>query len=175
MHYKSLLLAVSMTLSSYMPAWSTTIAFDGKTLACDSQSTSGHTKFQSAAPKIAYSPARHATIAAAGDVAFTAPVKKFFLATTKPLSEFVPTKLALAKSDEWLILVINDDGEAFLYNHSLEDPTPIPAPFAFGSGEEFALAIMTFGGTAKDAIRVAEELDLYTGGVIRVLAIPGKK
>jgi ATP-dependent protease HslVU (ClpYQ) peptidase subunit len=159
-------------LVSGTAAFSTTIAWDGTQLACDSQTTSGHTKIKSPVAKIAYSPTRHATIAAAGDVAFTAPLKKYFLNTDKPLDEYKPSSLAMAHAEEWVILVINDDGSAFFYNHSMQDPTPVPPPFSFGTGEDFALAIMTYGGPAEDAIKVAEILDLYTGGKIVVLQAP---
>ena len=88
----------------------------------------------------------------------------------KPLSEY---KFAHPVSpDSFAILIIYDDGVSEYYLTNLTDPTPINAPFAFGSGEDFAMAAMLCGKTAAEAIEVAEQLDLYTGGHITILQAP---
>jgi ATP-dependent protease HslVU (ClpYQ) peptidase subunit len=164
------LAVLSAFLLSGSAAFCTTICWDGQSIACDSQSTGGHTKYHSTVPKIQYSKTRHATIAAAGDVAATAPIKKFFMTTDKPLSEYkIP---ASVKPDSFQLLIIYDDGVAETYPGNLTDPTPISAPFAFGSGEDFAMAAMLCGKSAEEAIEVAKQLDLYSGGRVVVLAAP---
>ena len=157
------LAVLSAFLLSGSAAFCTTIAWSGTEIASDSQSTGGHTRYHSTIPKIQYSKTRHATIAAAGDVAATAPIKKFFMTTDKPLSEYkIP---ASVKPDSFQLVVIYDDGVAETYLGSLTEPTPISAPFAFGSGEDFAK-------TAAEAIEIAKQLDVYTGGKVTVLAAP---
>lgn len=154
-------------------ALSTTIAWSGTQIAADSQSTGGHTRYNSAGSKILYSKTRHATIAAAGDVAATAPIKKFFMHTDKPLSEYkIPETV---KQDSFQIVIIYDDGTAETYLGNLHEPTPISAPFAMGSGEDFAMAAMLCGKTAVEAIEIAKQLDVYTGGKVIELTAPAAK
>ena len=52
------------------------------------------------------------------------------------------------------------------------DHLPLDRPDACGSGASFALAAMDCGLSAEDAVKVAANRDLYTGGVIRVFEIP---
>jgi ATP-dependent protease HslVU (ClpYQ) peptidase subunit len=156
------------------PAFATTVSWDGSTIATDSCSVSGHTKFKSAVPKVVRSEARHAALAAAGAVAVTAPLKQYFLNTTKPLSEYKLPPIANDPNCSWEILVVNDDGTAFIYTHDMATPEPIAAPFAMGSGEDFAMAILVAGGTAEEAVKIAEELDLYTAGQVKILEAPKK-
>lgn len=163
-------LGVLVALVIGTPGLATTIAWSGTEIAADSQSTGSHTKYHSAVPKIMYSKTRHATIAAAGDVAVTAPIKKFFMSTDKPLSEY---QLPVTAGDgSFAVLVIYDDGSAEIYLTNLTAPTPVEAPFAVGSGEDFAMAAMLCGKTAKEAVEVAEQLDLFTGGRVVVLPAP---
>lgn len=42
---------------------------------------------------------------------------------------------------------------------------------AIGSGEEYAIGAMDFGASAKDAVKVAMNRDIYTGGRIRTFVI----
>jgi hypothetical protein len=171
-HLKGFLLLFSfISIGNFLlPAYCTTIAWSGTELACDSQSTGSHTKYHSAVPKIMYSKTRHATIAAAGDVSVTAPIKKFFMSTDKPLSEYkIP---ATARDGSFGILIIYDDGTAEIYLANLTDPAPVDAPFALGSGEDFAMAAMLCGKTAAEAVEIAKQLDLYTGGHVSVLQAP---
>lgn len=169
------LIGVVLTLMLAPPCSATTIAWDGVNLAADSQSTSGHTKFKSAVPKIVRSDARHASMACAGAVAVTVDIKKFFLTSIKPLSEYQLPEAALKADGVFACLVVFDDGSALYYTHRMDDPEPVPAPFAFGTGEDFAMAIMTSGGTAEAAVEVAKQLDLYTGGAVKVVKAPATK
>jgi hypothetical protein len=62
-------------------------------------------------------------------------------------------------------------GQAYSVDTSLF-PDRIVHPFyAIGSGWKFALAAMHLGLSAPEAVKFASELDVYTGGVIRVLNV----
>lgn len=47
--------------------------------------------------------------------------------------------------------------------------------WALGSGKEFALSAMVMGKSAKEAVKHACKLDVYSGGKIRVLKVRDKK
>lgn len=44
---------------------------------------------------------------------------------------------------------------------------------AFGTGEQFAIAAMDMGHTAKEAVAYASTRCIYTGGEIRIFSLPG--
>lgn len=49
--------------------------------------------------------------------------------------------------------------------------TPAEGFTAIGSGADYALAAMYLGKNAKQAVQVASELDIYTGGTIKVVTV----
>jgi len=171
----TLILIYLLTVS---PALSTTCAWDGKTLATDSQMTKGHSRIM-CSNKFVRSDARHAVLAGAGDVRTLDKIKKFFLENTRPISELKlgvindpDMPLPFKRGADFAILIIPDSGSALYYEGELKDPVVIEAPFAFGTGEEYAMAAMAQGQTASQAIEVAEKLDIYTGGPIHTIQAP---
>lgn len=163
---------VLLSLLLATPCFATTIAWDGKTLACDSQRSGGHLKIF-VGNKMVRSEKRHAVMAGGGEVRITAKIKKFFVETEQPLSECpLPEKM---DPDSFAVLVIYDNGEAEFYQGDLVRAEVIEAPFAFGTGGEFALTVMHLGKSAEQAVKVAEEMDLFTGGAVHVIAAPAKK
>lgn len=60
-------------------------------------------------------------------------------------------------------LTVSDDGVVNKYKMQHND--------ARGSGEQFALAAMDFGCSAKDAVKYTMTRDIYTGGKIRVIKV----
>lgn len=167
-----ILVSLCAFLLSITSCGATTICWSGTEIAADSQSTSGHLKYKSASPKLVRSDKRHATLAAAGMVMITNPIKKYFLETDKPLSEYELPEIALKTEGSFALFIVYDDGTAEYYTHLMTDPQPVVAPFAMGSGEEIALAALVCGKTAAEAIEIAKELDLYTGGKVHVLTAP---
>jgi ATP-dependent protease HslVU (ClpYQ) peptidase subunit len=169
MHLKSLILA-SLMLFIALPGNCTTVAWDGTTLASDSQMTAGHRKLMGGA-KFIRSDKRHATIALAGDVDMIKKLKDYFMSNEKPLAEMkIPANST--PDPRFQMLFIPDQGEVLFYDDDLDNPVPMPAPFAFGSGGDFALAAMIMGSSAPDAIEVAKELDVYTGGRTHSITAP---
>lgn len=71
-------------------------------------------------------------------------------------------------------LCVNKKGETIFYEHRLY-PYSIDAPFyAIGSGSAYALGAMAAGKSAAEAVRIAAQFDLATGGTVRTLSW-GKK
>lgn len=78
--------------------------------------------------------------------------------------KFMPT--------DFEILVVTPAGEVFLAFDNLAFTGPIRAEFyAIGGGKDLALGAMAMGASADKAVEVACELDTWTRGPIRVLAL----
>lgn len=147
-----------------LPAYSTTVAYDGISLAADSQMTQGHRKLMTKS-KIYYSSQRNQYIAAAGAVDVLTPVVDFFMKDTKPMTD---CKIA----GEFQVLIVDGaTNTAKFYDHDMVSPIEVQAPFTFGSGDDFALAALICGKSAEEAIEVAEQLDIYSGGHINVMRV----
>lgn len=165
---KTLGILVSFLIS--IPAClATTIAWSGTELACDSQMTRGHSKLWTS-HKIRRSDKRQATIAAAGDVYLIKKVMDQFMNTDQPMEDVKLKRLDPASGFQ--ALIIYDNGKALFYDDDMENPIEIEAPFSFGSGADFALAALTEGKTAEQAIDLAKQLDIFTGGGVRVFKAP---
>jgi hypothetical protein len=163
-------LVIILSLFMVLPCMATTICWDGKTLATDSQRTGGIHRKILGNNKMVRSEKRHAVMAAAGEVRVTRGIKKFFLESELPLTTYqLPEGV---DPDSYECLVVYDDGHAELYTGDMKHPDAVDAPFAFGSGEDFAFAALHLGKNAEDAIKVAEDLDLYTGGPIFAIKAP---
>ena len=136
------------------PALATTIAYDGKTVAFDSQRTCGHYKTWTNAKVTRI---RGALVGCAGDVA---EIMKFKAWYANPLLPFPGTK-------EIEVLVVEPNGKVYTYG---DNPTKIEisAPCAIGSGGSIALGAIVAGKTAKEAVEIAATQDIYTGGTIWV-------
>ena len=69
------------------------------------------------------------------------------------------------------ILVVNPDGRLIRYERT-PHPIEIKSPFyAQGSGRDYALMAMHLGRSAPEAVKLASELDPYTGGGVDTLAL----
>lgn len=80
------------------------------------------------------------------------------------LSGVVSERPIVGDKDDFRGLLITPTGA-----YGLEErltPFSVPAPYAIGSGRDFALAAMALGKTAKEAVELACKLDLYTGGTV---------
>lgn len=72
--------------------------------------------------------------------------------------------------------VIGDDPgpQAFANIHKCPYPEPLTFPSAIGSGRKYALGALLAGADLATAVGIAAQLDVYTGGEIRVTDIPEK-
>ncbi len=71
---------------------------------------------------------------------------------------------------DYSAVVIALDGSARCYE-DCEDYWEVGAPFARGSGESIALAAMHCGKTAEEAVELATRLDIYSGGPVTTLQL----
>ena len=168
-----IILVLILSFFSISVVRATTVCWDGKNLACDSQMTAGHRKLK-CKTKFYRNEGRHAVLAAGGSVEAIEKVVHYWLSCTAPLSE---AKLDIeinhmSPMATFALLVISDDGKALAYEDDLKSPITVEAPYAFGTGGDFALAAMALGASAAEAVKVAEELDIYTGGTVHVIKAP---
>lgn len=136
----------------------TSIAFDGKTLASDSQVTSGGTR-AGTLQKV-----YHLKKSRVGEclVGFAGEASKLigFLQYLEKLRKEPPsgTYDAVVIVKENSTIRGYDDGEEYVL---------LTAPVAIGSGGDFALAALHMGYSAVEAVRLAIKLDIYSGGDIQ--------
>lgn len=67
-------------------------------------------------------------------------------------------------------LVLHPDGRLMYHTDSDPDGTPTGIPNAIGTGCEIAIGAMLAGFSPEEAVTVAAERDVYTGGKITVLS-----
>lgn len=133
----------------------TTIAWDGKLLAADTQLTVDNIK--TVVRKILTVDPLGWVWAAAGEVDKEVEVLQF-LKGEGP--EPAPKRLR-----EFEAICIDKEGKVFLYQEAVH-PIPISSFIAIGSGGKIAMAAMHLGLDAKAAVGVASELDVNTNKYI---------
>lgn len=133
----------------------TTIAFDGKTLAADKMaSCNGVSRTVTKLFRVGA-----ALVAGSGDADHVAEMVAWLKAGADPATFPAPQRT----SDYADMLMIGPDGSIWKYERT---PYPIrfeDKHFACGSGRDFALAALTLGCDARDAVAVACQLDLNSG------------
>lgn len=142
------------------------IAWDGKIIAADSQSTAAGAR----------SMARKLERMDNGDiVGFTGDLAKGVLLLhlwKTGLLAMTPDAMhssawpAFQRTDDWCRLIVFREGELFFFE---QEPIAIPvyAPYvAFGSGRDFALGAMAVGADAVDAVAAACKHSVECGGAI---------
>lgn len=73
-------------------------------------------------------------------------------------------------SEAFSMILVNKDGTIF-YGGDMP-PVVVPRAFeAIGTGAKFATGSMAYGAGAKKAVRIAAELDAFTGGEIMFLTL----
>lgn len=135
----------------------TTIAWDGKTLAGDAQSTGDYIRpIQSR--KI------HRVGGALIGCAGLSTEGRTFVEWYKDRSKDAP------KLDEDFIAIVIEDGEASYWDEKLT-PLPMGTPAAIGSGNGYAMGAMMAGSSAERAVEIASKLDIYTNADIETLKV----
>ena len=134
----------------------TTVAWDGKTLATDSQQTTTFI-MTAGVEKLMRIPDGPA-FASCGKYSDRVSLARW-------LSGASPEK---PKIEEGFLAVVIDGGEAILYDNNLV-PMEIRPPFACGSGQEFAMGAMLAGADARQAVKIAIELDPNSGGDVQAI------
>lgn len=141
----------------------TTVAFDGRTLACDSMLTSNNT-ITGHEPKMVHVKG-YGAVAMAGSINCLIPVAKEIFNGT-----FDQTKIALSNAEEgdnsFYALYLNKDGICVEWANGVH-PRQQNSPYAIGSGSPFALSVMNcFGIKSKTAVETAIKMDCYSGGQV---------
>lgn len=72
-------------------------------------------------------------------------------------------KPILSKDDSFDGILIKPDGTAWMLNKNLHPVAIESQCFATGSGRDFALLAMHLGKTAREAVDLAAEMDVWTG------------
>ncbi|MBJ8796719.1 hypothetical protein I5398_11830 [Citrobacter freundii] len=155
----------------------TTIAWDGKTLAADSQSTSGSMISSLRERKIYHPPIPTAwklngqdvrAIGVSGDCGSE-------LVLIDCLKEGMTYKAEMPEVYGFTAMVITDDRQCYLIfkSEGKKQATVClqPNQYAIGSGNEIARTAMALGKTAQEAVQVACELDVYSGGDVVTFTI----
>jgi len=140
----------------------TTIAYDGKIIAGDGRITAGATIIGGDCKKLLYvqTTAHRCIVAFAGDLVVKTRFNNWVAGgmTAKGWAELE------LDDGEFEAFVTTKDG--ILYFSDSKHPVEYAAPCATGSGMDFALAAMKAGKNAVEAVELASELDIYTGGEI---------
>lgn len=141
----------------------TTIAFDGEYLAADGRVTIGSTVLSEVCNKIyklsgLYNGEQMLYAATAGDVDAAEDIIDYLRGDSPELKE--------SKAQ----ILLFTEGSIYSY-WGRRFTKECDKYLAIGSGMEVALAAMKCGKNAKDAVKVASQMDIYTGGKIRCVRI----
>lgn len=137
----------------------TTIACNGIEMACDGFVTGGGTIHQADYKKIIRVGTR--IVGWTGQPYFA-----------RQLHDFLSGNLEeIDFGEDFEAIILDDDGDCFCMDgKGREYKTALPA--ACGSGTQFALAAMRLGHSPYEAVKIACELDVTSGGEIFVVALP---
>lgn len=141
----------------------TTIAYDGTTLACDSQVTAGTVKGR--LPKYRRLPGG-AVMLVAGEVDLLDEAVEDYLAGRPP-------EVPRDQDGQERATFVRLDKTGAWYSGEGEWSRMYPGD-ALGSGSPYALTCLHLGLDAKKAVQTACELDLYSGGPVKTFKIRGK-
>jgi len=128
----------------------TTIAYDGETLAVDSQITGSYVEYGT---KMFEEEGVFVTFCGEYGVALTM------------VQEYFDGEITARENDTSLVVL--KDGilfELLAAGHLI----PVDAPYAAGSGGPFAMGAMRAGASADQAVEIAIELDPHSGGDVQV-------
>ncbi len=138
----------------------TTIAWDGCTVAAETLAVVSGTRSPGHADKLLR--IGNIVYAFSGADAYFRPMVAWHQAGAKP-ADF-PKEMR----DEYDSgLSVFEDGKCFRYTTKLPYPDEYQAGSAWGSGTDFAMAIMADGGSAEHAVEIAMKLDPHSGGEVR--------
>lgn len=141
----------------------TTIVWDGKTLAVDSQTSYDDRMSRMHVRKLFLNVGNYAAVAVCGESA-----------AWPAMVDWVHRGCDALDWKDWrgAIWCVKDDGTC--HRHASGYPEVILAAEADGSGEAFAVGAMEMGADAVQALRVAMKWDLYSGGDVQSYTITGE-
>ena len=153
----------------------TTIAIKDNKVASDSQMTAGYTISSLEVEKVVN--INGCIVSGAGSFAQIVKFRQWFMEHSDALiaqqdnpNVHIPLPEDLQGGD-FLGLVLYPDGELYLYEGRTDVAYEVEQPFSIGSGSDFAIASMKSGSSAEEAVRVATELDVFSGGEVKVFEL----
>ena len=146
----------------------TTIAYDGKTLAGDKQTTYGNTPVVCTKLQRIKWKGKEAILGSSGAVIDCDIVIDWIIKGEKGKPEITQDEFDLS------ILLVNSEGVHYMtefpkWHHMGK------VKWAIGSGSNYALGAMEAGKTAKEAIEIASRLDVHTGLGVDTMTLKGSK
>lgn len=154
----------------------TTIAFDGRYLAADGRSTFGNMINGKRAQKI-FGPfpvhycgeSHQAALAIAGSYESGHRLRDYLVNACEISEEQADRPQFDDDAGFEAVLYVQNVG-TFTIERNLV-PLPAEVPITLGSGSQFALGALAAGKTPLEAVKVAAELDCFTGGEFRVFDV----
>jgi len=141
-------------------------------VACDSQVTNGYTISSLDGEKVVK--INGCIVAGAGSYAQVIKFRQWFLEHSDALiaqqdnpTVTIPLPQNLQEG-EFVGIVLYPEGDLFIYEGRTDVVIKTVQPFAIGSGSDFALAAMKAGKTAKEAVEIAIDLGVFSGGEVKV-------
>ena len=135
----------------------TTIAWDGTTLATDSQGNQGDYTAGAHVKKLFKNVGPFQAVALCGEIGGLATVIECMKSGDEEQQQAVPVAG----------VVIDRKGQAWDFDGSIWSFSKVKPPSAHGSGWALATAAMRGGADADQALRITSKLCLYTGGRIQ--------
>lgn len=153
----------------------TTIAFDGKVLASDSQMTLGDYRLDMNTQKIFMAkPSDNWRLDGNQIVAYGVAGKLVGVqAVREALTSYngLTSNHRFPKGITLKYIAITDKGVVYTGGQYEDDELPwmavVQPPVAVGSGCEFAIGAMAAGASSADAVRIAAKFDINTGGPVQ--------
>jgi len=140
----------------------TTIAWDGRALCADRQLTTSGVRFQTTK---AHRLNDGSLFASCGELDLNATVRLYLNGgCEKPIID---------KDSDFDGILIKPDGTAWMLNKRLVPIAIESSHFSTGSGRDFALIALRMGKTARQAVEMASELDIWTGMGVTELSLGG--
>lgn len=153
----------------------TTIAWDGKSLSSDSQSTTGSLVTSLTEKKIYRAGIdwqicgeKVTALGLAGDCGANIDV-------IAALKSDLNTKSKFSPAYDFTALVVTQRKSCFLIFKEKDKELPLICeqvqPYAIGSGADIARAAMHMGKSAAESVHIAIELDIYSGGDVVTIEV----
>jgi 20S proteasome alpha/beta subunit len=136
----------------------TTIVTDGKSIAADGQSTAGDMVTNTSCQKLTRLP-DGSIVGGCGELSA---MRRAINCLHSPDAH--PDDL----TGEFTLVRLFPNGRVATYEGCLF-ASDLPAPVAIGSGREFAMGAMLAGKSPKDAVEIACQRDIYSGGDVVVM------
>jgi len=133
----------------------TTCVWDGEFICADTRSMTGSVIDQGPCQKVFQK--RGVFCAISGDLAEAFIVVQRLLNPQKP----TPDDVHLVEEGDWQIMLVSETRAEYYGGTML--PAPMAAPFAIGTGGNYALAALLAGKNGPQAIRLACKMDACSG------------